>query len=48
MTMTTEQIKKFRMLLGYDNVRSTQPLHKRFVLEPNLIYTTEYTTEIKN
>jgi carbonic anhydrase len=42
--VSAEQIKKFRMLLGYDNVRPTQPLHKRFVLEPNLIYT----TEIKN
>lgn len=46
--VSAEQIKKFRLLLGHDNVRPTQPLHKRFVLEPSLLYTTEYTAEIKN
>ena len=30
------QIEKFRMLLGHDNIRPTQPLHKRFVLESSL------------
>ena len=39
--VSAEQIKKFRMLLGHDNVRPTQPLHKRFVLEPDITYTTE-------
>jgi carbonic anhydrase len=33
--VSAEQIKKFRSLLGHDNVRPTQPLHKRFVLESN-------------
>ena len=27
------QIEKFRALVGHDNIRPTQPLHKRFVLE---------------
>jgi carbonic anhydrase len=27
------QIEKFRTLVGHDNIRPTQPLHKRFVLE---------------
>ncbi len=39
--VSAEQIEKLRILLGHDNARPTQPLHKRFVLEPNLIYTTE-------
>jgi carbonic anhydrase len=33
--VSAEQIKKFRALVGHDNVRPTQPLHKRFVLESN-------------
>ena len=36
--VSAEQIRKFRTLVGHDNVRPTQPLHKRFVLESN--YTT--------
>jgi carbonic anhydrase len=35
--VSAEQIKRFRELLGHDNVRPTQPLHKRFVLESNLV-----------
>jgi carbonic anhydrase len=31
--VSAEQIQRFRALLGHDNVRPTQPLHKRFVLE---------------
>ncbi|MGE0643760.1 MAG: carbonic anhydrase [Nitrospira sp.] len=31
--VSAEQIKRFRTLLGHDNIRPTQPLHKRFVLE---------------
>lgn len=31
--VSAEQIQRFRSLLGHDNVRPTQPLHKRFVLE---------------
>lgn len=31
--VSAEQIQRFRTLLGHDNVRPTQPLHKRFVLE---------------
>ena len=31
--VSAEQIKRFRALLGHDNSRPTQPLHKRFVLE---------------
>ena len=34
--VSVEQIEKFRTLLGHDNIRPTQPLHKRFVLESNL------------
>ena len=37
--VSAEQIKKFRMLLGHDNVRPTQPLHKRFVLESSSVST---------
>ena len=33
--VSAEQIQKFRTLVGHDNVRPTQPLHKRFVLESN-------------
>ncbi len=33
--VSAEQIKKFRSLVGHDNVRPIQPLHKRFVLESN-------------
>lgn len=31
--VSAAQIEKFRALVGHDNVRPTQPLHKRFVLE---------------
>ncbi len=31
--VSAEQIQRFRALVGHDNVRPTQPLHKRFVLE---------------
>jgi hypothetical protein len=31
--VSTEQIRRFRALVGHDNARPTQPLHKRFVLE---------------
>ena len=34
--VSAEQIQKFRKLVGHDNARPTQPLHKRFVLETNL------------
>ncbi|MGQ0695559.1 MAG: carbonic anhydrase [Nitrospiraceae bacterium] len=34
--VSAEQIEKFRALLGHDNIRPTQPLHKRFVLESSL------------
>lgn len=33
--VSAEQIKKFRILMGHDNARPVQPLHKRFVLESN-------------
>lgn len=33
--VSAEQIQKFRALVGHDNVRPIQPLHKRFVLESN-------------
>jgi carbonic anhydrase len=33
--VSAEQIQRFRTLLGHDNARPTQPLHKRFVLESN-------------
>jgi len=33
--VSAEQIRRFRSLLGHDNVRPLQPLHKRFVLESN-------------
>jgi len=33
--VSAEQIKKFRSLVGHDNARPIQPLHKRFVLESN-------------
>ena len=33
--VSAEQIKKFRTLVGHDNVRPIQPMHKRFVLESN-------------
>jgi carbonic anhydrase len=38
--VSKEQIKKFRALVGHDNARPTQPLHKRFVLESNFANTT--------
>jgi carbonic anhydrase len=41
--ISAEQIRKFRTLVGHDNVRPTQPLHKRFVLESNLLSTTSAT-----
>ncbi|UVT15797.1 MAG: carbonic anhydrase family protein [Nitrospira sp.] len=31
--VSAAQIERFRALVGHDNVRPTQPLHKRFVLE---------------
>ena len=31
--ISTEQIRQFTSLLGHTNIRPTQPLHKRFVLE---------------
>ena len=34
--VSAEQIQRFRTLLGHDNARPAQPLHKRFVLESNL------------
>jgi carbonic anhydrase len=34
--VSAEQIQRFRTLVGHDNVRPIQPLHKRFVLETNL------------
>ena len=38
--VSTEQIQKFRALVGHDNARPIQPLHKRFVLESNYVGTT--------
>ena len=35
--VSAEQIQRFRTLLGHDNVRPTQPLHKRFVLESHYV-----------
>lgn len=35
--VSAEQIQRFRTLLGHDNSRPTQSLHKRFVLESNWI-----------
>lgn len=37
--VSAEQIQKFRTLVGHDNVRPTQPLHKRFVLETDFANT---------
>ncbi|OQW31466.1 MAG: hypothetical protein A4E19_07560 [Nitrospira sp. SG-bin1] len=34
--VSAEQIQKFHNLLGHDNARPTQPLHKRFVLESQI------------
>jgi carbonic anhydrase len=31
--VSAEQVKQFRTVLGHTNIRPTQPLHKRFVLE---------------
>ncbi|MDH4152561.1 MAG: carbonic anhydrase family protein [Nitrospira sp.] len=33
--VSREQVQRFRSLVGHDNARPTQPLHKRFVLESN-------------
>lgn len=41
--VSAEQIERFRKLVGHDNARPTQPLHKRFVLETNLPTTTTAT-----
>ncbi len=41
--VSVEQIKKFRSLVGHENARPTQPLHKRFVLETNLAVPTSAT-----
>lgn len=41
--VSAEQIQKFRTLVGHDNVRPTQPLHKRFVLETNFANATTAT-----
>jgi carbonic anhydrase len=35
--VSVEQIHRFRALLGHENARPTQPLHKRFVLESNSV-----------
>lgn len=37
--VSAEQIKKFRALVGHDNARPIQPLHKRFVVESNTVET---------
>ena len=37
--VSAEQIQRFRTLLGHENARPTQPLHKRFVLESNSTHT---------
>ncbi|HMS83049.1 MAG TPA: carbonic anhydrase family protein [Nitrospira sp.] len=37
--VSADQIQKFRALQGHDNIRPTQPLHKRFVLESHLAVT---------
>lgn len=39
--VSADQIQRFRTLLGHDNARPTQPLHKRFVLESNVAGTTD-------
>jgi len=45
--VSAEQIKKFRSLVGHDNVRPIQPLHKRVVLETNIQSTTTMNTTTK-
>jgi carbonic anhydrase len=35
--VSVEQIRRFRALLGHENARPLQPLHKRFVLESNFV-----------
>ncbi|MGE3977622.1 MAG: carbonic anhydrase family protein, partial [Nitrospira sp.] len=45
--VSAEQIQKFRALVGHDNVRPTQPLHKRFVLETNFANTNTTTATKK-
>lgn len=37
--VSATQIKRFRSLVGHDNARPIQPLHKRFVLETNQVET---------
>ncbi len=37
--VSAEQIQKFRSLVGHDNARPIQPLHKRFVMESNSVET---------
>lgn len=34
--VSAEQIKRFRALVGHDNIRPTQPLHRRYVMEADL------------
>lgn len=34
--VSAEQIKRYRALVGHDNIRPTQPLHKRYVMETDL------------
>ena len=38
--VSAEQVKQFRTVLGHTNIRPTQPLHKRFVLESKPVSTT--------
>lgn len=45
--VSAEQIKKFRTLVGHDNVRPIQPLHKRIVLETNFEKATTMNTTKK-
>ncbi|MBX3319987.1 MAG: carbonic anhydrase family protein [Nitrospira sp.] len=37
--VSADQIQRFRSLVGHDNARPIQPLHKRFVLESNYVET---------
>lgn len=41
--VSAEQIQKFRTLVGHDNIRPIQPLHKRFVMESNFANATTAT-----
>jgi carbonic anhydrase len=41
--VSTEQVRRFRALMGHGNARPTQPLHKRFVLDSSLALPSAHT-----